>query len=268
MTMDSGCTRKCWMTAGGIGLVVALFALSAGKGVFAAILLGLITCGLLGLLFTWLFCAPVPKVSVTKPTAAPAPVAAPVAAAPAPAPAASPAVEAPAPAAEPSAPAAEPVAATPPAPAAAEPASASVIKPSKPLAGQDDLAARKGSWKYEGEGASAPAAAAPAPAAAEVVTEGAGTKPQALSGPRDGGADNLKEIKGVGPKLEELLHELGIFHFDQIAGWSPAEVAWMDSNLKGFKGRVSRDDWIGQAGILAAGGETEFSTRVDKGGVY
>ena len=43
---------------------------------------------------------------------------------------------------------------------------------------------------------------------------------------------------------------------------------WMDDNLKGFRGRVSRDDWIGQARILAAGGETDFSTRVDKGEVY
>ena len=42
----------------------------------------------------------------------------------------------------------------------------------------------------------------------------------------------------------------------------------MDENLKGFRGRVSRDDWIGQARILAAGGETEFSKRVEDGEVY
>jgi len=100
------------------------------------------------------------------------------------------------------------------------------------------------------------------------VSEDGGSQPEARSAPRDGGADDLKEIKGVGPKLESLLHELGIYHFDQIAGWSAAEVAWMDDNLKGFRGRVSRDDWIGQARILAAGGETDFSTRVDKGEVY
>ena len=89
-----------------------------------------------------------------------------------------------------------------------------------------------------------------------------------MSAPRDGGADNLKEIKGVGPKLEELLHSLGVYHFDQIAGWGPSQVAWMDQNLKGFRGRVSRDDWVEQAKILAAGGDTEFSSRVDKGEVY
>ena len=87
-----------------------------------------------------------------------------------------------------------------------------------------------------------------------------------LGGARPGGPDNLKEIKGVGPKLEQTLNQMGVYHFDQIAGWGPAEVAWMDGNLKGFKGRVSRDGWVEQAKILAAGGETEFSSRVDKGG--
>lgn len=93
-------------------------------------------------------------------------------------------------------------------------------------------------------------------------------KPEGLAAPREGGADNLKEIKGVGPKLEQLLHGLGYFHFDQIANWTEAELAWVDDNLEGFKGRASRDNWVEQARILAAGGETEFSKRVDKGEVY
>jgi predicted flap endonuclease-1-like 5' DNA nuclease len=93
-------------------------------------------------------------------------------------------------------------------------------------------------------------------------------RPDALDAPADGGADNLKRIKGVGPKLEELLHSLGIYHFSQIAAWGPAEVAWMDSNLEGFFGRVTRDDWVAQAKLLAAGDETGFSKRVDDGEVY
>ena len=76
-----------------------------------------------------------------------------------------------------------------------------------------------------------------------------------------GGADDLKKIKGVGPKLEALLNRLGVFHFDQVAAWTAEEIAWVDDNLEGFKGRVSRDDWVAQAKILAAGGETEFSAR-------
>ena len=76
-------------------------------------------------------------------------------------------------------------------------------------------------------------------------------KPQILESPRAGKPDNLKQIKGVGPKLEALLHALGFFHFDQIAGWTKAEVAWVDNNLEGFKGRVSRDNWVLQAKNLA-----------------
>ncbi|WP_108484621.1 NADH-quinone oxidoreductase subunit E [Oceaniglobus ichthyenteri] len=87
------------------------------------------------------------------------------------------------------------------------------------------------------------------------------SRPASLTGARDGKADDLKMIKGVGPKLEELLHGLGFYHFDQIAAWTPAEIAWVDDNLEGFKGRVMRDDWVAQAKVLAAGEETEFSNR-------
>jgi len=95
-----------------------------------------------------------------------------------------------------------------------------------------------------------------------------GTRPQALSGPRDGQADDLKRIKGIGPKMEQLCNNLGFYHFDQIAGWSAKEVAWVDANLEGFKGRVSRDNWVEQAKLLAEGGETAFSRKVDNGDVY
>ena len=108
----------------------------------------------------------------------------------------------------------------------------------------------------------APAPSQDAPTAGTVE----GVRPQALDGPRNGQADDLKQIKGVGPKLEKLCNTLGFYHFDQIAGWSDAEVAWVDENLEGFKGRVTRDEWVSQARILADGGETEFSSRVEKGG--
>ena len=100
----------------------------------------------------------------------------------------------------------------------------------------------------------------------EAVAKGAeepaspGTKPKFLKKAK-GEVDNLKHIKGVGPKLEALLNSLGVFHFWQIAAWSTDEVAWLDDNLEGFRGRASRDDWVAQAKILAEGGETEFSKR-------
>ena len=105
--------------------------------------------------------------------------------------------------------------------------------------------------------------AAKAAPAAEVEE----SAPELLSGAREGGADDLKRIKGVGPKLEQTLNELGFYHFDQIAKWTEAEIAWVDNRLK-FKGRITRDDWIGQATQLASGEDTEFSKRVDKGDVY
>jgi predicted flap endonuclease-1-like 5' DNA nuclease len=78
--------------------------------------------------------------------------------------------------------------------------------------------------------------------------------------------DDLKRIRGIGPRLEELCHSLGYYHFDQIAAWGPAEVAWVDANLEGFHGRVSRDGWVAQARALAAGGTAEVSRRAALGG--
>ncbi|NHQ72927.1 NADH-quinone oxidoreductase subunit E [Roseovarius gahaiensis] len=95
-----------------------------------------------------------------------------------------------------------------------------------------------------------------------------GKKPRTMKAPRKAGADDLKMIKGVGPKLEQMLHKLGFFHFDQVANWTQDEVQWVDQNLEGFKGRVSRDDWVAQATLLAEGKETEFSAKAKKGGVY
>ena len=79
-----------------------------------------------------------------------------------------------------------------------------------------------------------------------------GSKPaNLLSEARDGKADDLKKISGVGPKLEGLLNQNGVFHFDQIAAWNTAEIAYMDDQLS-FKGRIERDGWIDQAKQFAA----------------
>lgn len=102
--------------------------------------------------------------------------------------------------------------------------------------------------------------AAPTPAPAAAATE---KKPRTMKAPRKSGADDLKLISGVGPKLEGVLNELGFFHFDQISKWTDAEVAWVDTRLK-FKGRIERDNWIDQATTLAAGGETAFSKKASK----
>jgi len=88
-------------------------------------------------------------------------------------------------------------------------------------------------------------------AAAAAVSSALGSKPSGIDGPRGGVADDLKRINGVGGQLEKLLHSMGFYHFDQIANWTEDEVTWVDDNLEGFKGRVTRDEWIAQAKNLA-----------------
>lgn len=103
-----------------------------------------------------------------------------------------------------------------------------------------------------GASVAAPVAAASVMAAPEVF-EGEASKPEGLSGPRGGVADNLQRIHGIGPKLEKLLHSLGYYHFDQIASWTDAELAWVDQHLDGFYGRASRDRWVPQAAEFTRG---------------
>lgn len=121
-------------------------------------------------------------------------------------------------------------------------------------------AAKAAKPKAAAKTATASKAAARKPVAAD-------GQPEVLKKARASGADDLKQIKGVGPGLEKTLNELGFYHFDQVAGWRKKEVEWVDSRLK-FKGRIERDEWIKQCKVLAKGGTTEFSKKVKKGGVY
>lgn len=93
-----------------------------------------------------------------------------------------------------------------------------------------------------------PAAAPPAdvaPAAVDV--------PSPFLPAPDGAADDLSRIKGIGPKLSARLAELGVFHYAQIAGWTPDQLALVDAQLGSFAGRPARDQWQSQARLLAAG---------------
>ena len=96
-------------------------------------------------------------------------------------------------------------------------------------------------------------AAAPKVAKVEAKADAAtGSKPSnLLTEARGGKADDLKKISGVGPKMVGLLHENGVFHFDQILGWGAEEIAYMDDKLSS-KGRIERDDWVAQATQFAA----------------
>ena len=96
-----------------------------------------------------------------------------------------------------------------------------------------------------------------------VVEELPAMRPAGLTAPRNGVPDDLQRIRGIGKKNEELLNSLGIFHFGQIAAWTPAEVRWVGIQIK-FPERIERDDWIGQATILASGGRTGYIKAEDR----
>ncbi len=173
--------------------------------------------------------------------------------------------------------------------ASATPSKAVSVTPSAALAGEQELAERKGDWKYEAPVAEEAPAKSKAPKTKAATkkadtpkgkptakkTEAPKTKSAAkpkvadakpaslLSEARPEGKDDLKLISGVGPKLEQTLNDLGVYHFDQVAKWKKKDIAWVDGNLR-FKGRIERDDWMSQAKILAKGGETEFSKKKKK----
>lgn len=87
---------------------------------------------------------------------------------------------------------------------------------------------------------------APAPETSAV------SSPVTLTAP-EGDADDLTQIKGIGPKRSKQLNALGIYHFRQIAAWSEAESRWVDERLA-IPGRVERDQWVQQARLLSANG--------------
>ena len=77
-------------------------------------------------------------------------------------------------------------------------------------------------------------------------------------------ADDLRRIKGVGPKLVAILHGLGITRFSQIAAWTDEDIARVDASLGTFAGRITRDNWVEQAKLLAAGDTAGFESKFGK----
>jgi len=123
-------------------------------------------------------------------------------------------------------------------------ASASGIMAAENGAGFAFAAAATEAAKPAAKKAKAPKAeAAPEAPAAEEAPKPKAKKAAAKS---TDGADDLKELSGVGPALEKKLHENGVTTFAQIAAWTPEDVADMDEKLS-FKGRIEREGWIAQA---------------------
>ena len=82
-------------------------------------------------------------------------------------------------------------------------------------------------------------------------------KPKVLytDGPTDGKPDDLKLIKGIGPKFEKDLNSKGIYYFRQIGAWKAADVKMVEGVIDSFPGRIARDEWVAQGKTLAAGGK-------------
>jgi predicted flap endonuclease-1-like 5' DNA nuclease len=78
-------------------------------------------------------------------------------------------------------------------------------------------------------------------------------KPAMLASPRDGAPDDLTLIDGVSQQQQSTFYSLGVFHFDQIAAWTPENVAWIDQYLR-LRGRIDDEEWIEQAADLAREG--------------
>jgi len=77
---------------------------------------------------------------------------------------------------------------------------------------------------------------------------------------------DLKRIRGIGVLIERRLNAMQIATYEQIANWTAEDIERVSRTLD-FKGRIERENWVEQARILASGGATEFSRRVDRGDV-
>ena len=83
---------------------------------------------------------------------------------------------------------------------------------------------------------------------------------------RSGSLEDLKRIRGIGVLIEKKLNQMGVVGYEQIANWTAQDIDRISQSLD-FKGRIERENWVEQARILASGGATEFSRRVDRGEV-
>jgi predicted flap endonuclease-1-like 5' DNA nuclease len=104
-------------------------------------------------------------------------------------------------------------------------------------------------------GLSAANAVAAPPSATDAIVRaktGEGEQPELLEAPGKGGADDLKLIAGIGPKLEQKLNSIGIWHYAQIARWTQPQIDWVNAAIS-FHGRVERERWVLQAKALLEG---------------
>ncbi len=83
----------------------------------------------------------------------------------------------------------------------------------------------------------------------EIETNETSIKPTLLDAPKDNKKDELTQIKGIGPKVEEKLNIAGIYHFEQIANWNEENIRWLETHTA-FAQRAKKDLWVNQAKAL------------------
>lgn len=246
------CQRKCWQIAAAGGVLLWLFlSLALGHPALKALIIAAILAVVGAYVLRWAICGGVDDAPAHRPSA-PEP-----ARLPDPAPLKS-----------------EPAGSAPAGQAAAESAAAPVVlsavtpRPDpKMFAAVPDAVAEAPAKPAAKPRAAKPKAAAPKKAKSTAkaasatgldaamgrTKEASSEETVLLSRPRGGKGDDLKLIVGVGPKLEKLLNEIGVWHFDQIASWKARDIALVDSKMANFKGRITRDGWVKQARALAKG---------------
>jgi predicted flap endonuclease-1-like 5' DNA nuclease len=221
----SDCQRTCWIVgaATGVGaavLLVTLAKLPLGLSALAALVLG---AGL-ALFLRWAFCAGLQVEQADGPDISPV---------------------------------APPVPDAPPVPKSA-PAARSVDPLPVSAASAANRAPLRTARKPRSAAAPGRAAVRPVRAAGlDVAVSKSKTAVQpgsavTLDAPRNGVPDPLQDIAGIGPMLERLLNDAGVWHFDQIASWKARDIAYFNGKIPGFRGRITRDGWVAQARALAA----------------
>ncbi len=148
-------------------------------------------------------------------------------------------------------------------------AAQALVQPPAPEPTQDN-----GSSPVEDDGAAAPTASADQASATSPVGNGVtalrSVCSEALCTDHNGGpaqaVDDLKRVRGIGVLIEKKLNSLGVSSYDQIANWTADDIAHI-SEVLNFRGRIERENWVEQARILSAGGQTEFSRRFDRGDI-
>ncbi len=113
--------------------------------------------------------------------------------------------------------------------------------------------------KAEAVKAQTPAAESPAAETTETAAEPATQDGEGPAAPGNlltrapDAPDDLKKIKGIGPKMEALLNERGVYLYSQLAAFTEADLVWLDAATGSFPGRAARDAWVAQAKALAEG---------------